>query len=61
MIKEITRVRDNTLSRLDLFITSNCNDIKNFKYLCALGKSDHLIEDMEILGKYIGEREETYW
>ena len=49
-IKEHTRVRgEDEPSRLDLTFTKDPNDVQNLKYLCPIGKSDHLVIEMEFL------------
>ena len=61
IIKEKTRIRgEDEPSRLDLVFTKDPNDIKNVAYRCPLGKSDHLVIEMEVSGISEGERNEKH-
>ena len=61
-VTENTRFRgEDKPSRLDLVFTKEVELTRDISYMCPLGKSDHVILELKIMGPFEKERDESHW
>ncbi|MCX7564718.1 hypothetical protein OS176_14495, partial [Xanthomonadaceae bacterium XH05] len=60
-VKEETRFRgEDTPARLDLLLTKEPDVIEYLKYMCPIGKSDHVVIEFQMIIGNVVPRDEFY-